>query len=270
MKFRLYLIFLYFSLHSLAVFAQQKPAGYYASVLSRYKYKGRLVQKGDLIPLADGDTLTVKEIQKFNVRYSEVYYLAGKNKSGKKVYYNIAQLLGSDDATNPGAPEASGITETRVGIFPAENNKVVYTQLSEAPGLTAAALYDNTLTNLVNTHRDGGIRLQDYALGHFIISDWDTLYYSPLFDTNGWKEVKISYLCDILVKDGKFRVRLYDIGLECVSAGDGGGSIFLAPEELAGPAPPPYPGLAEELDSTCRRITDTLAEAIGKPSDAGW
>lgn len=254
---------------SVLSFAQQKPAGYYTAVLSRYEYQGKTIQKNDRIPLQGNDTMTVKEIQKYRLGYSDVYYATGKNNAGRKVYYSVASLFPADSPEKTNTAMATEPAATKLGIFPAENNKIIYEQRSEAPGLEAAVLYDNTLSHLVNTHRDGGIRLQDYALGHFIVSDWDTLSYIPLFDSRRWKEVKLSYLCDILVKEGKFRIRLYDIGLECISSGDEG-SMFLSPEELAGPAAARFPGLAEALDRRCRHILETLVQAIAKPADTGW
>lgn len=199
--------------------AQERPPGYAVSVLSRYDYRGWLIKKGDRLHLRDGDVLTVKEILKYNVSYIPTYYVKGKNKAGKEVWYPIANAVAKGDLIPPG--DITLIDKPAFGSLPAVNGKIMYEYIGEVADAPQDKLFDRVLTEFTKSIATSSeplqVQISDKEEGHIMAQAGFALSYGRLLDLNGLKEMRVTYVCDVRVKDGRYKINLSSFNQEMCS-----------------------------------------------------
>jgi hypothetical protein len=111
--------------------------------------------------------------------------------------------------------------------IPYANGVIVYEKIFNAPGKTQAVLYNNARAWFIENARGvDSIQLQDSLNSRIIAKGLRAATFKGMLDIS--INCKDHYVIQIDCKDGKYRCRITNINMECISAG----TIFVKPEDL--------------------------------------
>ncbi len=202
-----FLFYLFLAAHHL--YAQERPAGYFTSVLSSYDYRGLTIQKGDKLYFKDGRQVAVKEIQKYEIGGAVAYYVNGRDEQDREVWYAIADMVDKEALVLPlGTPPGDKVS---YGSLPVVNGKIIYEYLGEAAGMPKAKLFDQVLSqlaHLVSARQEGlSVQFAGKEEGHIMAQAGFSLPYGKA-TAEGSREMRFSYVVDIRIKDGRYKLNL--------------------------------------------------------------
>ncbi len=247
---------------SFPAFAQQKPPGYYSSVLSKYNYHGWEIRKGDRLALQDNDTLVVKEIQKYEQRSGNAYYLVGQNRTGQTQYYDPAFAVPAGLIKVPDHIVLDHLEKEAYGELPLEEGRIVYERIGTVNGASVPQLYDRAMSHFarVFAQTKDAIQVQDKELGHIIVNNNFKIPYAQ----DGSGSLFVSYLCEVALKEGKYRLRLYDFNL----TNELGQPAFMEAMTLSRIRK--HADAAAQFDRNNLAFVASLGQALEKAPDTDW
>lgn len=206
-------------LAGLSLEAQERPAKYFTSTLSRYDYRGVTIEKGDQLQFKDGRRVTVKEIQNYKINYGPRYYINGTDAQGKEVWYSVTAAIDKGDLV---LPEGTVLVDkVTYGILPEINGKIIYEHIGEMPGLPKDKLFDRALSQLArmisNNEEAINVQFSDKEEGHIMAQAGFSLSYGRLLAMDGMKELRVTYVLDIRIKDGRYKLNLDNFAAQICS-----------------------------------------------------